>query len=265
MKRLLPSNAEFITLWNSSESVVSFANLIGVTKSHASSAACILRKSGFPLKRFGVSSICVTCENCGSTFRAYLSAIKSGGGKYCSRKCSAKFAWKTRNSHGESKTRLYNIWCHMKTRCLCSTSAAYRYYGGRGINVCQEWIESYESFRNWAVESGYRDDLEIDRRDTNGNYEPGNCRWATRVEQMRNTRKKANAVTSKYKGVSWSKKSKKWIVQVCSPGRPLCRGRFVSELDAANEYDRIVRIEFGEYAMTNFKEENNAGFKQEKR
>ena len=122
--------------------------------------------------------------------------------------------------------------------------------------MCQEWIDSYEAFRDWAMPNGYRDDLEIDRRDTNGNYEPINCRWATRTEQMRNTRKRSNAKTSKYKGVSFDKPTRKWQVQVCNPGHPVQRGLFITEIEAAKEYDRIVRLEFGSFAMTNFKEED---------
>ena len=87
------------------------------------------------------------------------------------------------------RTRLYRIWTGMKTRCNNKSDHLYRLYGARGITVCDEWRDSFEAFRDWAQESGYRDDLTIDRINVDGNYDPGNCRWATRKEQMHNTRR----------------------------------------------------------------------------
>lgn len=83
--------------------------------------------------------------------------------------------------HGESRTRLYSIWRHMKHRCTNINDKDYNYYGGKGIKVCKDW-DNYENFRDWAVSSGYDDTLTIDRINPNKDYEPNNCRWITSSE-----------------------------------------------------------------------------------
>lgn len=88
---------------------------------------------------------------------------------------------------GVSRERLYSIWTGMHERCTNPKSPAYEYYGGRGITICEDW-DYYSKFCAWAWNSGYSDDLSLDRINVNGNYEPRNCRWATSKEQANNKR-----------------------------------------------------------------------------
>ena len=80
------------------------------------------------------------------------------------------------------------IWINMKTRCYNSNVAGYKDYGGRGIKICDEWRYSFKTFYEWAIKNGYTDSLTIDRINVNGNYEPNNCKWSSKIEQANNKR-----------------------------------------------------------------------------
>ena len=90
--------------------------------------------------------------------------------------------------HNESFTNLYRVWANIKQRCNNPNSHNYKDYGGRGITICSEWTNSYIAFRNWALNNGYQEGLQINRINNNGNYEPNNCNFVTGKENTRNRR-----------------------------------------------------------------------------
>ena len=96
--------------------------------------------------------------------------------------------WRGNKTHGETETPLYKTWSRMKHRCSNKNHKYYEYYGGSGIKVCEEWENSYESFRDWAKANGYKDGLTIERIDVTKDYEPSNCEWIPLSEQANNRR-----------------------------------------------------------------------------
>ncbi len=90
-------------------------------------------------------------------------------------------------THGQTKTVLYKRWASMKRRCLNKNEFAYKWYGGRGIRVCKQWMR-FEPFRDWAIANGFTENLTLDRIDSNKHYSPSNCRWVPFKEQTYNRR-----------------------------------------------------------------------------
>lgn len=123
-----------------------------------------------------------------------LRAVKGGYRKTCG--CLIK---NNQNIKPELRNKLYNIWRGMKRRCLEKESPHYKNYGGRGITICNNWIEDFDSFADWALSVGWKEELTLDRIDVNGNYEPNNCRWVTMKEQQGN--KRSNVVYT-YQGTT---------------------------------------------------------------
>lgn len=95
--------------------------------------------------------------------------------------------------HGLTNTKLYSVWSGMKNRCLNKKQSSYKNYGGRGIKFCDEWLD-FMNFYNWAINNGYKEDLQLDRIDNDGDYCPENCRWVSQRFQINNRRVSVNIV-----------------------------------------------------------------------
>lgn len=130
----------------------------------------------------------VICE-CGEKRTLRINRLTTGSTKSCGclqREIVSKIA-KERRTHLKSDHKLYRVYHGMKSRCYYKKHDHFKRYGGRGIKICDEWLESFENFYKWAVKSGYKNDLTIDRINNDGDYSPDNCRWSTQSEQTRNT------------------------------------------------------------------------------
>lgn len=154
--------------------------------------------------------------------------------------------------NGENKTRLYRIWANMKSRCHNPRVSCFKHYGGKGIQVCKEWLD-FIIFSNWATRFGYAENLELDRREGDKNYCPENCRWVTRQQQVLNSAPRIIRTKSPFKGIHRLKYGNRWRAYLRVKGKTISLGCYATPEEAARVYDNAAKRHYGEFARPNFK------------
>lgn len=167
--------------------------------------------------------------DCGTQSIAPAGDKTHGGSKSCG--ClKVERSRERRTTHGMAGTPEFVCWRHAKDRCFNKNDKSYANYGGRGITMCERWRNSFENFyADMGPRPGPR--YSIDRIDVNGNYEPGNCRWADDFVQARNKRMFRNN-TSGINGVYHKKKPNRWHAYIRANGKQLFLGSFKSAEEA---------------------------------
>lgn len=201
-------------------------------------------------KKYNLIRVKCKCE-CGKENILYLTKLIRGK-TICCKKCShALSKYFDRNI---LNGRLYHIWSGMKNRCKNFAHCGYKYYGAKGIKVCDEWLNNFENFYNWAINNGYNDTLTIDRINTKGNYEPNNCRWISREIQSINKIKQKNNISG-YTGISYHKKNKKWASYVIFNKKHIHLGLFNTQKEALEARNKYIICNHLEHPIQEYKGE----------
>ena len=141
------------------------------------------------------------------------------------------------------RNHIYDRWYNIKSRCFNSKHRSYKNYGGRGISMCKEWSNDFGIFEKWCLDNGYSRELQIDRIDNDGNYEPTNCRFVTNKENQQNKRELMDTNISGFKYISWCNYTKKWRLVTYINNKQKTIGRFET-IEAA----KIAQINYNKGA-----------------
>ena len=190
------------------------------------------------------------CAYCGKEFETISKSIKSGGTKSCG--CYAR---EVQTTHGMSQNKFYQTWYAMRDRCYNTKRQDYKWYGARGITVCEEWVD-VANFVAWAEATHpNREDYTLDRINNDKGYSPENCRWVDNSTQVINQRMRRTN-TSGYVGITWVESKLKWVSRINVEKKRIWLGDYKTIEEAVQARDNyIIENNLPHKLSTEYKEE----------
>ncbi len=179
--------------------------------------------------RFGLYE----CQYCGKEFETNVARVKRGGSKSCGCLVGKNM------THGLTYNKFYKTWKGILRRCNNPKDKAYKNYGGRGITVCEEWLD-VANFVAWCdVTHPNIEDVSLDRIDNDKGYSPDNCRWVDVTTQILNQRKREDN-TSGFVGIYWNNKNNNWMAKIKSGDLYIYIGSFHAKEEAVQARDNYI-------------------------
>jgi len=176
------------------------------------------------------------CPICKKNYKTQIRLVNSLQSTKC-KSCSVKLT-KNATKHGDNGTKLHKLWINFRRRCDDTNNPRYKDWGGRGITYYKQW-QDYLTFKKWALENNYKDGLELDRINNDGNYEPNNCRFVDKFIQASNKRKRKDN-TIGYIGI-YKTRYNKFFYEVTSRGKTYREMGFEFIMDAVKARDKFIK------------------------
>ena len=193
--------------------------------------------------------------DCGVERVVLGASLRSGNTNSCG--ClNREITSRVNTKHGLSNHVLYNRWESIVQRCTNPNDKKYKYYGGRGIVICDGWRNDFKAFYDWCLDNGYDEKLELDREDNDGNYEPSNCRFITHRKNSLNQGVREDN-SSGYRGVGFVRGRDKWLSYLDIDGGRVFQKSFKTKqeaIEARNNYIKENNLEH-EYTIQEWRVE----------